>query len=195
MPRSLPLLARIFGALLEAVPVDDLLRPRHVGGEFAGVVDLAGRGLVRHRLRPDEILPPQRVRRDADLARGGIDQPLDHIGRFGPAGAAIGIDRHGVGVGRAHADEAGRDIVDAGRHRRAEIGNVRRVGRQIRAHVGDGIDVEREEFALVVKRQLRGRDVVAALRVAEKMLGAVARSISPACPVFFAATAASAYSR
>ena len=67
----------------------------------------------------------------------------------------------------------GRNIVDAGRHADAEPGNVRRVARQIGAHVGDDIDVEREEAALVVERQPRGRDVVAAVAVAEEMLGAV----------------------
>ena len=87
-------------AALEAGPVADLLRARHVAGELAGIVDLAGRRRVRHRLRLDEVALAQRVRRDAELARRGVDQPLDHIGRLGPPGAAIGIDRHRVGVGR-----------------------------------------------------------------------------------------------
>ena len=42
------------------------------------------------------------------------------------------------------------------------------------------IDLEREEAALVVERKRRGGDVVAALRVAEEMLGALGRPIAPA---------------
>ena len=76
----------------------DLLRARHVRGEVAGIVDLAGRGRVRHRRRLDEVPPPQHIGRDVELARRGIDQALDHVGRLRPAGAAIGIDRNGVGV-------------------------------------------------------------------------------------------------
>ena len=66
-----------------------------------------------------------------------------------------------------------RNVVDAGRHAGAEKRNVGRISRQIRAHVGDEVDVEREEAALVVERELRRGDVVAALRVAEEMLGAL----------------------
>ena len=32
-----------------------------------------------------------------DIARGDIDQTFDNEGRLRPAGAAIGVDRHGVG--------------------------------------------------------------------------------------------------
>ena len=65
------------------------------------------------------------------------------------------------------------NIVDARQHAGADIGNIRRIGRQIRAHVGDGVDLEREEAAVRVEREPRGRDVVAAVGVAEEMLGAV----------------------
>ena len=92
-----------------------------------------------------KFLPPQRIRRDADFARRGIDQPLDHIGRLRPPGAAIGIDRHGVGEDAAHAHLARRDVVNARRHAGADERDERRIAGQIGAHVGDEVDIEREE--------------------------------------------------
>ena len=53
-------------------------------------------------------------------------------------------------------------------------GNVGRIGRQIGAHVGDDVELEREETSLLVDRQPRGGDIVAAVAIAEKMLGALA---------------------
>ena len=108
----------------------DLLRARHVRGEVAGIVGLAGLRRVGHRLRLDEVLAPQRVGREPELARRDVDQALDHIGRLRPAGAAIGIDRHRVGVDAADADVAGRDVVDAGQHAGADERNERRIGRR-----------------------------------------------------------------
>ena len=84
-------LLRRLGALGKLLPVGDLHRALHMRGEIAGVVDLAGRGLVRHRLRRNEILAPDRIRRHAEFPRGGIDQPLDHVGRLR---AARRRDRH-----------------------------------------------------------------------------------------------------
>ena len=195
MPRSLPARLRLRRALVEAVPVGELLRARHGAGEVAGIVDLAGRRLVGQRLRLDEVPAADRIGRDAEIARDGVDQPLDQIGRLRPPGAAIGIDRHRVGVDAAQAHMRSRDVVEPGRHADAEPGNVRRVGRQIGAHVGDDVELEREEPALVVDGERRGRDIVAAMAVAEEMLGCARRSISPACAGASAATAASAYSR
>ena len=173
MPRSRPAFFDCASRALKSGPIGKLLRARKMRGEIAGIVVLAGRRPVRHRARLDEIAPPQRIGRDPDFARGNVDQPLDDISRLGTAGAAIGVDRNGVGVDAAHADMAGRDIVDARRQPGAEIRNVRRELRQVGAHVGDEIDVEREEAMLAVERQPRRRKVVAALRIAEEMLGAI----------------------
>ena len=65
---------RLRRALVEAVPVDKLLRARQRAGEIAGVVDLAGRRLVGHRLGLDQVLAADHIGRDVDLARGGIDR-------------------------------------------------------------------------------------------------------------------------
>ena len=109
--------------------------------EVAGIVDLAGGGLVRHRPRGDEILAPDRIRRHAELAGCRIDQPLDHVGRLRPPGAAIGVDRHGVGEDGADAAVEGLDVVEARQHAGAAVRNIRPEGRQIRAHVAHQVDV------------------------------------------------------
>ena len=48
------------------------------------------------RLGRDEITRPQCVGCYLQFARGVVDQPLDHIGGFRPARAAIGIDGRGI---------------------------------------------------------------------------------------------------
>lgn len=97
------LLLRGLGAFWKFLPLGNVHRALHVRREITGVVDLAGGGRVRHRARRNEVLAPDRIRRHAELARGGIDQTLDHIGRLGPPGTAIGIHRNRVGEDRADA--------------------------------------------------------------------------------------------
>ena len=174
MPRNLP--ARLASAARLAKPFQSAssCARASVPAKSPEVVDLAGRRRVGQRLRLDQVLAAQRVGRHADFARGVIDRALDQIGRLGATGAAIGIDRHGVGIGRAQPHIGGRNVVGAGRHAHAEPGDVGRVAGQIGAHVGDDVELEREELALVVERELRGRDIVAAVAVAEEVLGAVA---------------------
>jgi hypothetical protein len=166
-----PGFARLRQPPLETVPVGALLCSPQVAAGLAGIVGLAGWRRVRHRR--DEIPPPQLVGRDADLARGKIHQALDHVGRLGPPGAAIGVDRYGVGERAAHADMAERNVVEARRHAGADKRNERRIERKIGAHVSDEIDVESEKAALRVERELRPGEVVAALRITEKVLAAV----------------------
>ena len=58
-----------------------------------------------------------------ELARGGIDQPLDQIGRLRPPGAAIGAHRHRVGAHALHVDGIARRSC-----RGPETRSVERVG-------------------------------------------------------------------
>ena len=94
----------------------------HVAGEFAAVVIEAERGLVRHCLGFDEIAPAQLLRRHTELSGGVVDQPLDGIGGLGPAGAAVGIDRHRVSEHAFNADMDRGDRVDAAVHKRPRGG-------------------------------------------------------------------------
>ena len=65
------------------------------------------------------IAPAQFDRIDAQFVGREIDDALDHVGRFGPAVAAIGAHRIGVGEHRRDVDMDRRRAVDAGE--RAEI--------------------------------------------------------------------------
>ena len=56
-----------------------------------------GKASFGMRLRPADLDPV-----DAHLARRHVDQALEQEGRLRPAGAAIGVDRHGVGEDRLH---------------------------------------------------------------------------------------------
>ncbi len=67
----------------------------------------------------------------------------------------------------------GLDVIEAGQHAGAAMRNVGPEGRQIRAHVADQVDIHREEFAVLGERHPRGRDIVAALRIAHEVLGAI----------------------
>ena len=69
----------------------------------------------------------------------------------------------------------GLDVVKAGQHAGAAVRNVGPEGRQIRAHVAHQVDVHGQEFAVLGQRHPRRGDVVAALRVAHEMIGAISR--------------------
>ena len=102
-------LGRLLAPRLEALPVGELHGAVHVLLEAPAVVGEGERRLVGHGLRRDGVAPAQLRRIDLHLVGGDVDQPLDHVGRLGPAGAAIG--RGAVRVGQ-HAGD--RDMCSAG---------------------------------------------------------------------------------
>src|ERR1044071_5668212 len=57
--------------------------------------------------------PPRLGRRAAVLWGGEVDQPFEQEQRLGLAGAADGVDRHGVGEGAVEVDADRRDAVEA----------------------------------------------------------------------------------
>jgi hypothetical protein len=65
------------------------------------------------------------------------------------------------------------DVIEAGQHAGAAIGNVGREGREIRPHVGHEIDVQAEKAAILGQGHARRGDVVAALGIADEMIGPV----------------------
>src|SRR5512139_1791528 len=77
---------RLCRALVEAIPVRELLRACKRAGEITRVVDLPRRGLVRQGLRLDQVLPADRVRCNAEVVRGGVDRTFDEIRRLRPPG-------------------------------------------------------------------------------------------------------------
>ena len=180
-PAQLAVLGRFPQALLEAFVVRHHEAVFEVLAEVAAVVGVDQRGLERHRLLRDHVAAPQLRGIDAELARGEVDQRLQDIGGFRPAGAAIRAGEHGVGEGAVHLDVAGRECVGARQH--ADI-----VGRRTASAVGGivGADVavvlhaDGEELAVLVECELGLGDVVAAVLVGEERLRCGRRSISPA---------------
>ena len=113
------------------------------------------------------------LRRDAELARASVDQPLEHVGRLRTARAAIGVDGNGVGVDAANARVERVDVVAPSRHRGAEPGDVGREQREIGAEIAEDIDPERQKATIGVERHFGRRHIVAPLRVADEMLAAI----------------------
>ena len=123
----------------------------------------------------DEVLPAQLGRIDLELPRRRFHQPFDQIARLGAARAAIGVDRRGVGVDADHLGIDRRDVVLARQQRRVEIGrHRRREQRHVGAEIGVGLHPQADDLVVLVERHLGMGDMVAAMRVGEEGLGAVA---------------------
>jgi hypothetical protein len=94
-PRSLPLR---FGAARRAAkparrhgqPLSRIARTRRCRRR-------RDRRLVREAVGRDEVAPPDLDRIEARHPRRLVDQPLEDVDAFRPAGAAIGVDGLGVG--------------------------------------------------------------------------------------------------
>ena len=137
-------------ALGEAFVVGKLHRLLERRIIVAGVVDHDHRGLVREFLT--KFLRRSSAGILSEFARADFDQPLDHEGRFRPAGAAIGVDRHGVGIDRIDLAIDLRDVVLARQQRRIEISrHRRREGRHIGAEIGYGLGAKAEDLAVAVE--------------------------------------------
>ena len=171
MPRSLPRWRDSRAARREARDVGELERHVHVLGELAAVIGEGEPGLERHGVRRNGVAPAQLHRIEAQLIGREIDQPLDHIGGFGTAVAAIGPHRIGMGEHGRDVGMQGRRPVDA--RERADIGDEGLAADlQIGAEIGDGLHAHGQEIAVAVERELGIGDVVARLRVAQEGLRA-----------------------
>ena len=169
---QLAVLFRFGGALLEAVPVGELQAFVHDVDEVAAVVGDAGLQLMRHRGGWNEIAPPDLDRIDADDFGGAIEQLLDQISGFRPAGAAIRRHRNGVGEHRLADAVHSRNLINAGRQPHREQRHHHGRGKDVRAHGVQRIDAQAENLALLVDREFAGDDLIAALRVAKQRLRA-----------------------
>ena len=103
---ALAALARLGAAGRKALPIGESQHPLHDLMVVAAVVDHAERVGVRHHRFRHEVAPAQLDAVDAGLARRQVDQPLHDEHHLGPAGAAIGAGRHGVGQRGAGAEIA-----------------------------------------------------------------------------------------
>ena len=103
--------SRFLTALLEPGIISSL--ERHIeGGEIvAAVISKRHRRLIRVGVAGDEVAAAQLGWINPHLTRRRIDETLDNVGRFGPAGAAIGIYQHSVGEYPLDLDVDGRGRV------------------------------------------------------------------------------------
>ena len=169
--------SRFGAALVEPGVVRERERHVHPARELTAVVREDEPRLEWHRRRRDQVAAPQLQRVDPELARGDVDDAFDRVRGLGPPGAAIRTGRRGVGVHarglhvnrgrRVHA----RDAADVVRPR------ARAARCEIRADVERDGDAKPEELAVRVERQLRRRDVVAAVLVGDEPLAAIRRPL------------------
>ena len=121
----------------------------------------------------DEIAPRISTASMPSSRAPALDQPLVGPGRLRPARAAIGIDRHGVGVDAAHPQVEVRRPVEAGHGLRIGIaGNAGREIAEIAAERRDGIDLHGHDPAVAVEPHAGAGVVIARLRVGQEGLGA-----------------------
>jgi hypothetical protein len=173
MPRSLPLASLADLARGEAVDVGQRLRLVHARVVVAGVVLQRHRRLVREA--GDEVALADLVLPQVHFPGAARHQALQQVGGLGPARAAVGIDRRGVGEPGIDLDVDLRRGVLAGQQRGVEDGRHRGgEGRQVGAQVGVGVHAHGEELAVLVHRHLGVAHVVAAVRVGQEALAALA---------------------
>jgi hypothetical protein len=130
-------------ALRETGVIDQLQGFVQALFEQAAVILQGDRRVVGEGVGRDEVAPADLRLVHAHFAGGVVDQPFQQIAGFRPAGAAIGIDRDGVGEHRLDLDIDRRGGVLAGQQRAVEIcGDAGREGAEIGAHIGDGVDLQ-----------------------------------------------------
>ncbi len=109
-------------------------------------------------------------------ARGFVQQPLDVVDRFGPARAAVGAGRRGVGQHRLEMKVDRLDVVDAGQHPGADQQLDRDAGAgRISADVGQRVAAQREDAAVGIEREFHLRLDVAPVRGGREVFAALGR--------------------
>ena len=97
----------------------------------------------------DPVLLADLERVDTDLGGELVHDPLDAEGRLGPTGTAIGIDPRGVGEHRLAVELVGRELVDGVEHPRPEHRHTATDDGDKGAEVGDEIDLEPRDRAVL----------------------------------------------
>ena len=163
------------GRLLAAqvVVADHLERAVHRRRVVARVVRERDLGLVREGVRRHEVSLANFDRPQTSRVAGEVHQPLDDEGRLRPSGAAVGVDRRGMGEDAGDMAVDRRDVVLAGQQSAVEIGrHGGREGREVGAHGGLGVDPQADDAAVAVERHCAVGRVVAAVGVGEVRLRA-----------------------
>ncbi len=168
--------ARLRLARGEALPLGEIERLLDDAAELAAVIDLPHRVGIGHLLRRDEIAAADLGGIEAELARCGVEQPLDEIDRLGPPGAAIGRGRRGMRQHRVQVEIDRLDVVDAGRdpgpdHELDDDPDRARIG----AHVAERVDAIGQHLAVGIERELGMALDIAPVRRCQKLLDPLRR--------------------
>ena len=174
MPRSFPRRADLVAPSREAGVGAGVQRQIQRRCVVTHVVFQAHGGAVWEVRGADQVAAAQVEAVDPGFPGGLVDEAFQDIGRFRPAGAAIGVHRHRMGEHQLHGAMDGRSAVWPGQQRRVVPSRDRhaRAG-QVAAQIGQGVHAQPDEPALPVERQFRFGAVVTALHVGQEGFGAV----------------------
>ena len=141
--------------------------------EVADIVGHARRARIRHGRDGHEVARPRLDRIACHLAHPVLEHALEDVGDLGIAGAAIGVDRRGVGVDAPHPVMKGGNRVLAREHRAAEHRrNARAELALVGAETGDCIHVDCGDSPVPVERHSCLADVIAGVDVHHQGLAA-----------------------
>ena len=133
-------------------PAAEILPRRHFedGGlvlcKFTAVIGEHEAGLVRHCRRRNQIALPQLVRCDTHLVGSNVDNPLQRIGCFRPAGTTIRRGRCRIAEDTAHVDMNGRGRIDAGQAAKIVDRAMNTGRRKIGAEIHGVANAKRQEM-------------------------------------------------
>src|ERR1700681_4221292 len=134
-------------------------------------------GYVRKLIGTNQIAPAQLQRIDAQRVRHRIHRTFDDVGAFGPARAAVGIDRRRVRRYQPHFGVKRRDVVGTGCIGRGV--DSRYAGPHIRevwAEVSNRTQLDPQHLAIVLDGRFNILDMRAAMR---RSLVALTAGFSP----------------
>jgi len=162
---------RVLASRGKPVPVGQGERLVQNDLELAAVIALSAGCRIRHRVGRYQVAPPQLHSIDAGDPRRIVDQALDHVDGFRPAGATVGTERRCIRQDHLRADVDRGNAIDA---RQAVLRIVRRddrdVGGRVRADPDERAKAKGEEATGVIQREFSIQQAVTAVRVGQEAL-------------------------
>jgi len=141
----------LLGAQL--VVAEHRLGVRRGGLVVAGVVLEPRNGGEGELLGLDPVHLTDHERVDLQLRGQLVHHPLDAVRRLGPTGTAVGVGPGLVGQHRLTGELVGGELVDRVEHERTEHRHASAHQRDVRAHVGQELDLEPGDPAVLLGRQ------------------------------------------
>ena len=120
----------------------------------------------------DPVLLAQLQRLAAELDGELVHHPLDAEGRLRTPGAAVGVGPGLVGEDVGAREVVGRELVDAVEHERTQDRHARGDQAEVGAHVGQQLDLQAGDGAVLLGRQRQALDLVPAVVTGHDRLGA-----------------------